>query len=976
VSHLRNIAFVGQTHSGGPELDFSSPIAISFEVFCIMRRGSVRPLRRIVRLEILEDRTLLSPVIANGGFESVNIAPATVASNLADIPGWNHTGSSGDGLIWRVGYADGGGSATVAGEGSQFVTLGGGAAASGTSSWDQVISGFTAGVTYTLSFMMAAQTTSSSQSISVDFPSGSATAGQTFTAAASPANYWRDWEAKSMTFVANAASVDVRFSATTPFNVGLDNVNVAPAASPALSTVSLTPSTIAVGGTATVTITARDAAGNQETQGGLPFSFGLSGGPGSGTFSNLVDHNNGTYTATFTGTVPGSVTITATLGGQAITSPLPTVTIIGNQPPPIQGPSSGNVLATLNPTTGVLTITGDIGNNAIHIWAPHPSPIPGVPLLRVSGDQVFVFTLPPSPPGFTSVNATSFTDFTLSSITSININMKGGRESVRIGTTPAGAPAGFDIPNNITITAAGGNDVFDIENVGNTGIGAPPGHLLNKVTVVNTGGNNTVLLKNVVAGEVDVTTGAGNDSITYTGTSDIGTAKIVSGNGNDTIAVTAAPVLALRPQAVGLLSILAGDGNNAILVSAPLGVLSITAGEGDNGITVNSPSMVVATIKVGDGINSISLDNGSMSSASITTGMGPDSIDVSNDIFTGAGLTITDGGDSGFQRITLNNDAFTGGGNLSIMVGDGPGILFMSNDTGIGTATITLGNLFSSVTVGDTPATPVSAKNLTLTAGDFTGTVTLNTQISGAEVVTIGSGRLLIGGAVSVNGSAASLAITLGDNHTLTVGGNYHEATINVGNRNTITVTANITPTTDPAHSGALAITGLDSVNVTVNAAGVAPHMSSLTISLTSNATVLVNGVNTGGDITITVTDNPQSLAAVNTVSNNLTITSGVGLGGTGSSYILVQGAMVNNNLTVNTSNTGTSGDGNYILALIGTLVMDALFAQLGGGINNVFAQNVTSLFGSVDGGSGGSSTYFDLGGNSGYTTSGFAGYY
>jgi hypothetical protein len=216
----------------------------------------------------------------------------------------------------------------------------------------------------------------------------------------------------------------------------------------------------------------------------------------------------------------------------------------------------------------------------------------------------------------------------------------------------------------------------------------------------------------------------------------------------------------------------------------------------------------------------------------------------------------------------------------------------------------------------------------------------------------------------------------LGDNHTLTVGGNYHEVAINVGNRNTITVTANVTPTSNPDHSGALTITGLDSDNVTVNAAGAAPHMSSLTITLTTNATVLVNGVNTGGDITITVTDNPQSLAAVNTVSNNLTITSGTGLSGTASSYILVQGAMVNNNLTVNTSNTGTSGDGNYALALINILVMDALFAQLGGGINTAFAQGVTSLFGSVDGGSGGSSTYFDLGGNSGYTTSGFAGYY
>jgi hypothetical protein len=145
-------------------------------------------------------------------------------------------------LIWRLGYSDGGGTAivngqpvtlppgsiTVAGDGQQFVTMGGGFEGVGTASWQQVVSGLTPGGTYILTFKMASENTALAQSITVDFPMGSAMPSQAFTAAAAPADYWMDWESKSMTFVANAASVEVRFSTTTQFDVGLDDVSINP----------------------------------------------------------------------------------------------------------------------------------------------------------------------------------------------------------------------------------------------------------------------------------------------------------------------------------------------------------------------------------------------------------------------------------------------------------------------------------------------------------------------------------------------------------------------------------------------------------------------------------------------------------------------------------------------------------------------------------------------------------------------------
>jgi Protein of unknown function (DUF642) len=172
-------------------------------------------------------------LVINGDFEDVRIGAPFLSSNPADIPGWTHAGTVGDALLWGVGYSDSGGSITVAGHGVQFVTLGGGFNGSGTGSWSQTITGLTAGASYNLAFDMASEGTfSGSQSITVDFPTGSSTGAMTFSAAASPANYWRAWEQKTMTFVANSTSATLRFSATTQFDVGLDFVRVTAAAVP------------------------------------------------------------------------------------------------------------------------------------------------------------------------------------------------------------------------------------------------------------------------------------------------------------------------------------------------------------------------------------------------------------------------------------------------------------------------------------------------------------------------------------------------------------------------------------------------------------------------------------------------------------------------------------------------------------------------------------------------------------------------
>jgi hypothetical protein len=168
--------------------------------------------------------------VSNGSFEDVPIGSPFVSPNPADIPGWTHTGTVGDGLLWAIGYNDGGGSVTVTGDGKQFVTLGGGYLTSGSAAWTTTITDLTIGTTYDLNFKIAFEggdTPLSQQVMTVGFDSGSSTGPSNFVAPANPFNYWNIWLPETKTFVATATSTVVDFSVADQINdMGLDAVSV------------------------------------------------------------------------------------------------------------------------------------------------------------------------------------------------------------------------------------------------------------------------------------------------------------------------------------------------------------------------------------------------------------------------------------------------------------------------------------------------------------------------------------------------------------------------------------------------------------------------------------------------------------------------------------------------------------------------------------------------------------------------------
>jgi adhesin/invasin len=114
---------------------------------------------------------------------------------------------------------------------------------------------------------------------------------------------------------------DIDFNGTT----GSSKLGVMPGpVYPANSLVTVLAPAIQLRGTTTVTLQARDPAGNDEITGGLKVTFALGDKTGAkGTFSAVKDNHNGTYSSIFTGTLDGNNIITATINGLQVPATAP-----------------------------------------------------------------------------------------------------------------------------------------------------------------------------------------------------------------------------------------------------------------------------------------------------------------------------------------------------------------------------------------------------------------------------------------------------------------------------------------------------------------------------------------------------------------------------------------------------------------------------------------------------------------------------
>jgi hypothetical protein len=134
----------------------------------------------------------------------------------------------GDALLWAIGYSDSGGNITVAGEGNQFVTMGGGYGVPGSASWTTTITGLTPG-NYTLGFKIANEGEPLSQTMTAALSGGANASGMFTTTTGFGQFYWKSWEQEDLAFTATGSTATLTFSVDMQaYDMGLDDITITP----------------------------------------------------------------------------------------------------------------------------------------------------------------------------------------------------------------------------------------------------------------------------------------------------------------------------------------------------------------------------------------------------------------------------------------------------------------------------------------------------------------------------------------------------------------------------------------------------------------------------------------------------------------------------------------------------------------------------------------------------------------------------
>lgn len=137
--------------------------------------------------------------------------------------------------------------------------------------------------------------------------------------------------------------------------------------SAARSVVSVSRSTLIAGTSAELTLVTRDADGTRLRRGGHTVVFTVNGGTSDGLIGAVTDHDDGRYTAMFIGRNAGSATtIGATIDGQSVTHPLPTIEVVPGPVSPIVSTVTVSPRTILNGGAATLElITRDAAGNQL-----------------------------------------------------------------------------------------------------------------------------------------------------------------------------------------------------------------------------------------------------------------------------------------------------------------------------------------------------------------------------------------------------------------------------------------------------------------------------------------------------------------------------------------------------------------------------------------------------------------------------------
>ncbi|MGA2384408.1 MAG: invasin domain 3-containing protein, partial [Gemmatimonadales bacterium] len=726
----------------------------------------------------------------------------------------------------------------------------------------------------------------------------------------------------------------------------LPTVTVAPGAiSTSQSTVTVSAGTVASGSAVTLTLQAKDAAGNNLTTGGATAVFAVSGGTSTGTIGVTTDHSNGVYTATFTGVTAGTAaTIGATIGGTAVTSALPTVTVtVGaiSTSQSLVSVSSGTVVSgsavalTLQAkdaagntlTTGGATVafaasggtsTGTIGSTTDHGNGTYTATFTGVTAGTATtigatiGGTAVTSTLPTvtvMPGGIsTSQSVVSVSAGTVQSGGAVTLTLQAkdaaGNNLTTGGATVVFTAAGGTSTGTIGSTTDNNNGTYTATFTGVTAGTATTIHAtiggtavtsaLPTVTVTPGGISTTTSTVSVSAGTV-----ASGGTVTLTLQ-----AKDAAGNnlttGGATVGFTASGGTSTGTIAPSP----ATDNANGTYTATFTGVTAgtgttIHATIGGTAVTSTLPTVSVTTGGISTTTSTVSVSSGSVVSGGTVT------LTLQAKDATGNNLT-TGGATVGFTA---------SGGTSTGTIAPSP-----ATDNANGTYTAT----FTGVTAGTATTIHATIGGTAVTSTLPTVAVTPGGISTTTSTVSVSAGTVAAGGTVTLTLHAKDAA---GNN--VAVGGATVAFTASGG---TSTGTISPSPATDNANGTYTAtFTGVTAgtattIHATIGGTAVTSTLPTVTVATgtistaTSTVTVSAGTVASGSAVTLT-------LQAKDAAGNNLT-TGGATIafsatGGTSSGTIAPSPATDNANGTYTATFTGvTAGTATTIDATINTLAV------------------------------------------------------
>jgi hypothetical protein len=429
--------------------------------------------------------------------------------------------------------------------------------------------------TVTLTAKNAAGTNLTAGGAAVLFSLGSTTGGQgtfstvtdnddgtytaTFTATTAGTNTVRA-TINGQQVTTTAPTITVTAAATTP--------------SLSQSTVAASPASVPVNGTSQVTLTAKDASGAALTTGGAAVLFGLgSTTGGQGTFGQVTDNNNGTYTATFTATTAGTNTITATIGGQPVTSTAPTITVtaastttpslsqstVAASPASVPVNGTSQVTLTAKDASGTALTTG--GATVLFGLGSATGGLGTFGNVTDNGDGTYTATFTASQAGTNTITATINGTAVTSTAPTITVTAAaaGGTPSVSqstVAVSPTSVAVG-GTPSQVTLTARDASGTA-LTTGGATvlfGLGSATGGLGTFGTVTDNGnGTYTAAFTGSTAGTNTITATINGTAVTSTAPTIIVTPAIggTASPGDSTVAVSPTSIVSGETATVTL----------------------------------------------------------------------------------------------------------------------------------------------------------------------------------------------------------------------------------------------------------------------------------------------------------------------------------------------------------------------------------------------------------------------------------------